>query len=321
MRYKDISTANFLKFVTLMEKKISNILLRDGSFLKFLFKVIIKSTFFFNNSSKFKNNDTNSWFTLFQDSERDKIVIQPISSGPWEYHDQLFINKDEIYLSKDIFYYKDEEHQKLTERLYDTITSIAENVNSSFKDCDPSSIWDLFLINYEYNSFMNMANRTFESQAPGKTTIREPNSKSNSLPNEIVNNMMLVVLNYQGKACENESADDNKTKLLQKEKTLNKSKSKLKIEKKENNLSDAFKSMKEEKFSNRLMTVNNILKKMESTYFRDKFQKEEDRIRGTSNLPFSYVVEMIKDVNDILILYKDNLISKVASALYAIKDP
>lgn len=47
LRYKDISTANFLKFVTLMEKKISNILLRDGSFLKFLFKVTTNSTFFF----------------------------------------------------------------------------------------------------------------------------------------------------------------------------------------------------------------------------------------------------------------------------------
>ena len=200
------------------------------------------------------------------------------------------------------------------------MTSIAENVNTSFKDCDPSSIWDLFLIHYEFNSFVNMSNPTFESSI-GKT-VREPNSKSNSLPNDIVNNMMLVVLNYQGKACEDESTDDKNAKLLQKEKTLSKLKSKLKIEKKENNnLSDAFKSMKEEKFSNRLMTVNNILKKMESTYFRDKFQKEEDRIRGTSNLPFSYVVEMIKDVNDILILYKDNLISKVASALYAIKDP
>lgn len=257
---------------------------------------------------------------MFQDSERDKIILQPISSGPWEYYDQLFINKEEIYLSKDIFFYKDEEHQKLTEKLYDTMISIAENVNASFKDCDPSSIWDLFLINYEFNFFANMTNPTFESQAPGKNA-REPNSNSNSLPNDIVNNMMLVVLNYQGKACEDDSVEGKNAKLLQKEKSLNKSKSKLKIEKKENNLSDAFKSMKEEKFSNRLMTVNNILKKMESTYFRDKFQTEEDRLRGTSNLPFSYVVEMIKDVNDILSLYKDNLLSKVASALYAIKDP
>jgi len=257
---------------------------------------------------------------LFQDCEKDKIVVCPLYTGPWEFHEQLFTLKEEIYLSKDVFYFKEETHKKLANILYESMKSIAENVNDSFVESDPSSIWDLFLINYEIPAgYDNLKHPTFEST--GKS-VRDSNSKSNSFPNDIVNNMMLIVLNCQGKACEDNCKDekDETPTAQQHDKNLLKSKSKLKGEKKEN-LSDAFKSMKEEKFSNRLQTVNNILKKLESTYFRDKFEKEEDRIKGTSNLPFSYVVEMIKDLNDVLILYKENLFSQVSKALYVIQEP
>lgn len=46
LRYKDISCDNYLKFISVMEKKISDILLRNGSYFKFLFKVKKNIPFF-----------------------------------------------------------------------------------------------------------------------------------------------------------------------------------------------------------------------------------------------------------------------------------
>lgn len=200
--------------------------------------------------------------------------------------------------------------------LYESIKSIAEKVTDNFLQCDPNSIWDLFMVDYD-TTFPRIPPRNTNTESTAKS-FPEMNSKSYSLEGNSITNIMLIVLNYQGKACEEPGKEDECVNNAQGNISITKIKQK--NEKKEfENLSSAFKSMKEDKFSNRLQTVNNILKKLESGYFREKFEKEEDKFRGTSNLPFSYVVEMIKDINDVLSLYRDNLCEKVANTWNELK--
>lgn len=189
-----------------------------------------------------------------------------------------------------------------------SINEIAKTINKTFDSSDKNSIWDLFLINYETNS-----PKCIQPIVDSSEFYSVSSKKSET--NEIINNMMILLLNYQGKAL---SLNEEESKLEKKEtfKTKSMNKSMDKSEK----VTSAFRNMKDEKFQNRLDSVNNILKKLESTYFRDKFEREEDRIKGTSNLPFSYVVEMIKDINDVLRLYKENLMVNVTRALYKLKN-
>ena len=261
-----------------------------------------------------KNNESNTWFTLEHNRESEKITLTNLLSGPWDCLEHLFMKNEEIYLSKDIFYYKEEEFASLSNSFYQSINEIAATVDDSFISCDPHSIWDLFLIHYE--SIINY-NRNCSIDSAGIPVKEINTNKSNSLGNELVNNMMVMVLNYSGKASADEYVDEK-----QPQESLLKTKEKTKLFKEQpKDVLHAFKSMKEEQFSNRLQTVNNILKKLESHYFREKFESDEDRIKGTSNLPFTYVVEMIKDINDVLKLYKENLLANVANALYSIKEP
>ncbi len=213
---------------------------------------------------------------------------------------------EEIYLSKDIFYFKDEVFSSHSKNLYTSIQEISQTLDESFLKCDSESIWDLFLINFESTSSnYSRYSRNMSIDSAGLCKKDFASNKSNTLGNDIVNNMMVLVINYSGKAC-SENSD------IQKKKTVNMNGSKdnaKNFPEKKESVFEAMKIMNEEKFGNRLQTVNNILKKLESKYFREKFEKEEDRIKGTSNLPFSYVVEMIKDINDVLKLYKDNLMT------------
>ena len=244
------------------------------------------------------------------DHSADKITLKNLSTGPWDFYEHLSLIKEEIYLSKDIFYFKDEEFSRFSRNLYQSIQEIAQTIDESFLNCDSESIWDLFLINYESHYGKDSPDMTMDSKKDFAS------NKSITVGNDLVNNMMVLVINYSGKPC-------SKNNDIQKKKTLimNDTKDAKHSYEKNDNVFKDFKSINEEKFGNRLQTVNNILKKLESKYFREKFEKDEDRIKGTSNLPFSYVVEMIKDINDVLKLYKDNLMTNVANALYKVKEP
>lgn len=244
--------------------------------------------------------------------------MQNLREGPWDFHENIFPLIGEIYLSKDIFYSK-EEHLQFSNNLFESLSEIAETILSdSFLDYDKSSIWDLFLVKYDRsNDFI----RSQEFENP--STLYDLASKASKTKfqdsDDLVSDMMVILLNYQGRAsASNDDQNDKKVMNLEENEKNEADKVSVKNQKKSNNQDNflgAFKTIRETKFNNRLQTVNNILKKLESRYFRDKFEKEEDRIKGTSNLPFSYVVEMLRDMNDILLIYKENLFMKVTEAL------
>lgn len=249
------------------------------------------------------------------ETENEKIKVQNLQQGPWDFHENIFPLIGEIYLSKDIFYSK-EEHLQFSNNLFESLSEIAETIlSNSFLDYDKNSIWDLFLVKYDKTTDF-IRSQEFENP----TTLYDLASKSSKNfqnSDELISNMMVILLNYQGRASANDQIDEKAMHLGDQGKNEAEKVSVKNQRKNENkdNLFGAFKTMKETKFNNRLQTVNNILKKLESKYFRDKFEKEEDRIKGTSNLPFSYVVEMLRDINDILLIYKENLFMKVTEAL------
>lgn len=213
-------------------------------------------------------------------------------------------------MSKDVFYCKDE-HIQCSQTIFKSFSELSASVNNSLSYYDDTSIWDLFMINYNRheNHFIHK-----DVEKNSANSLKEGQTQTDQIG---VTNMMIILLNHEGKA----SSDKNKnTKSCDIEKSQDEKKETVSpvsplSPKKTNEFGFSFKNVKEKSFNDRIQTVNNILKKLESKYFRDKFENEEDRIKGTSNLPFSYVVEMFRDINDVMLIYKENLIKNVEESL------
>ncbi|KAL4467991.1 hypothetical protein ABPG72_015861 [Tetrahymena utriculariae] len=275
LRHKTLDCLFFFNVLKNFEKNLSNILLRKGSLVKFVFQDS------FDNWICFKEMNRNMYPCL-------------LGLGPWTFFEKVF-KKDDIYISRDFFQMNQNETlQNLIHKSYEQMRICAKCIDNShpFLNINPEkSIYDFFTICSENKSEDEVVSLTCQSN---KKMFPE-------IPTSVqiyCKKVMMVVLSYVGESDEQQQEEDQ---------DIEKSK-----QQKQGIFSNIFNQIetdqvrKKAKHNPKNINLNEVKQKQTS---------DKDKINEQSTLPMGFLVEMIQSIQDLINLYQVNLHLKVSEVI------
>ncbi|EAR82678.2 cation channel family transporter (macronuclear) [Tetrahymena thermophila SB210] len=275
LRHKTLDCLFFFNVLINFEKNLSNILLRKGSLVKFVFQDS------FGNWICFKEMNRNIYPCL-------------LGQGPWTFYEKVF-KKDDIYISRDFFQINQNQVlQNLIHKSYEQMRICAKCIDNDhpFLNINPQkSIFDFFTIcsqNKNEDKVVSLTSQSNKKLYPDIPTSVQIYCKK----------VMMVVLSYVGESDEQQQEEDQDIDNNNK--------------KKQGIFSNIFNQIETEQVRKR---AKQNPKNINLNEIKQKQTQDKDKINEQSTLPMGFLVEMIQSIQDLINLYQVNLHLKVSEVI------
>ncbi|KAL4429432.1 hypothetical protein ABPG74_021019 [Tetrahymena malaccensis] len=275
LRHKTLDCIFFFNVLKNFEKNLSNILLRKGSLVKFIFQDS------FGNWICFKEMNRNMYPCL-------------LGQGPWTFYEKVF-KKEDIYISRDYFQINQNQIlQNLIHKSYEQMRICAKCIDSDhpFLNINPEkSIFDFFTVcsqNKNEDQVVSLTSQSNKKMYPDIPTSVQIYCKK----------VMMIVLSYVGESDEQQQDEDQEVDYSKK--------------KKQGIFSNIFNQIETDQVRKK---AKQNPKNINLNEVKQKQTQDKDKINEQSTLPMGFLVEMIQSIQDLMNLYQVNLHLKVSEVI------
>jgi len=287
LKQHEIVANDFIEITNMIEASINVNLLRKGGFGKFLFKDV-----------------RNKWFTVFKDNK--KLRVQYLGKGFWNYFDDVFADKSQLYEGQDILFPgAKSRYIDVVDEFHQSLRAISSRVvkNTFAGHSREESVWNMYAIPFESSNVKQLRTSVL------KEAQKNIKSDLSQVPKRLVTQGIFVSCNFV-------------TKLNKATKIKGARMSRLEnMPMPSQNFFAASADSKGPK--NSLNIPQNPLDLLNSSTTSEQ-QQYTEKLSQADNadefLPLQEYVDFLRDVRDILHLHKDHFLTKF-SLHYLNQDP